>query len=173
MPTGHPVIREAEDSCAPRQDLRGCSKDAFAWLEHVSAESNVVIRHGRSWGEKRIDRHGLLVGFDERNNTVYQFYGCYWHGHLCQRRVNPHPHKRVPLANMYEDTLQKENYIESLGYQVVSIWECEWRAMCKRDQRVAEDAMAYKNSKFGRKNKTFTEQQMVDRTGRVVWFCRV
>ena len=64
---------------------------------------------------------------------------------------------------MYEGTLLKESYIESLGYEVVSAWECEWRAMYKRDRRVAEDAAACKNSEFGRKDGTFAEQQMVDR----------
>ena len=138
MHSGHPAIREAEDGFAIRQELTGCSKDAFAWLEHMSGESNVVIRHRRIWGEKRIGRHGLLAdGFDEQNNTVYQFYGCYWQGQPCQRRVDPHPHKQLPLADVYEDILQKPKYIKSLGYRVVSVWKWEWRARCKRDRRVA------------------------------------
>ena len=64
---------------------------------------------------------------------------------------------------MYDDTLQKEEYIRSLGYEVVGVWECEWRTKCREDPQIAEDARIYKESEFGKRGETFTEDQMIDR----------
>jgi hypothetical protein len=56
-------------------------------------------------------------GYDQKNNTVYQFYGCYWHG--CRKC---HPENVIK----YNKTMEQENLIEHNGYKLVHIWECEW-----------------------------------------------
>ena len=43
---------------------------------------DIDIRHAENGGEYRIDNY-LVDGFDEKNNTVYEFHGCFWHGHAC------------------------------------------------------------------------------------------
>ena len=57
----------------------------------------------------------LFDGFDSETGTIYQFYGCKWHGCPCLRKAN----------NKYHGTLNLENQIQSLGHNVVLVWECE------------------------------------------------
>ena len=48
---------------------------------------SINIRHAENGGENRIDNY-LVDGFDEENNTVYEFHGCFWHGHACGTNYN-------------------------------------------------------------------------------------
>ena len=52
---------------------------AYQWLAHVAHQDNVVIRHGRNEGEKRVGPY-LLDGYCEATNTAYEFHGCFYHG---------------------------------------------------------------------------------------------
>ena len=58
------------------------------WLNYVS--SGVNIQHALNGGEKKltIDNKTYKVdGFCEKTNTVYEFYGCFWHG--CPKCYKP------------------------------------------------------------------------------------
>ena len=59
--------------------------------------------------------------------------------------------------------MQKEEYVKSLGYNLVSVWECEWRALCQADPRMASEARQYIDEEFGVRGKTFTEESMIER----------
>ena len=64
------------------------SKMSIMWLNYVS--NGVNIQHALSGGEKKltIDNKTYKVdGFFEDNNTVYEFYGCFWHG--CPKCFKP------------------------------------------------------------------------------------
>ena len=53
------------------------SKESIQWLKTLPEYEN--IRHGLNGGEVKI--LGRKVdGYDSTTNTVYQFYGCFWHG---------------------------------------------------------------------------------------------
>jgi hypothetical protein len=56
-------------------------------------------------------------GFDVLNETVYEFYGCKFHG--CQKCYKQG-------QQLYNTTMERENILKAAGYKVVSIWECEW-----------------------------------------------
>ena len=43
---------------------------------------NISIQHAENGGEYRINNY-KVDGYDEANNTVYEFHGCHWHGHPC------------------------------------------------------------------------------------------
>lgn len=59
-----------ENNFAVRQNVTSCSKKAY-----MSRGFDLTIRHGKNWGEKRIDRHGLFVdGFEKKSGTVFQFH---------------------------------------------------------------------------------------------------
>ena len=62
-------------------------------------------------GKKEI----LVYGCDSETSTIYQFYGCKWHGCACLGSA----------SDRYQNTLRMENRIRSLGHNVVSVWECE------------------------------------------------
>ena len=43
----------------------------------------------------RVGRHAIPVdGFCAQTNTIYQFHGCFWHGHPCEKTKNNTNHVR-------------------------------------------------------------------------------
>ena len=65
----------------------------------------------------------LVDGYEPETNTVYQFHGCHWHGHICLKNPTKRQQKR------YKDTCQIDWFIKNNGcdtrYNLVSSWGCE------------------------------------------------
>ena len=77
-------------------------------------------------GEKRI-RQYFVDGFEENSNTVYEYYGCFWHGcQKCFKESVRNPETNERLKKIYTRTKIREQEIRDLGYKVVTIWACEW-----------------------------------------------
>ena len=74
---------------------------------------------------------------------VYQFHGCFWHGHHCDlnggKEVNE-KHKK-PMVELLEETRANTEYICSKGYRVVEMWVCEWWPL-KRSNRELQHVIA-------------------------------
>jgi hypothetical protein len=95
------------------------SKVETAWLDAmgVSQENRQTML---KIGSKRIK----VDAFDPSTNTVYEFYGDYWHG-------NPHRFNAndINLANnktfgeLYRATIERETIIKQAGYNLISLWE--------------------------------------------------
>jgi hypothetical protein len=66
--------------------------------------------------------------FDPATKTIYEFYGDYWHGN--PMRFEP---EAVNLANkktfgkLYQDTIDREQLIKKAGYNLIFIWEYDWK----------------------------------------------
>ena len=139
MPTGYPKRWKIEES----SDLKfvspsHLSRASVGWLEYQSAKRREFIHHRLNEGEHRIGQHSIPVdGMCFKSNTVYQFHGCYWHGHCCGldkgKEQDMHPQKEVTFEILREETKLKDDYILSLGYNLVTIWECEWNDFKKQD----------------------------------------
>ena len=129
LPTGQPV-RRYEATGLAREPTRSYSKSAHAWLEYVAYTTGREIRHRNNGGEIRLGQHGLPVdGFCQETNTVYQFHGCFWHAHPCEKNKNmglTHPVREKPNEEIYLETLAKEAYLRDLGFVLERVWECEW-----------------------------------------------
>ena len=67
---------------------------------------------------------------------MYQFQGCYWHGHDCalNRGKEVNEKRNKPMTELLEETRADTEYIRRKGYRVVEMWECELRRM-KRTNR--------------------------------------
>jgi len=76
----------------------------------------------------KIDGKKLRVdALDPITNTVYEFYGDYWHGN---------PKKFVPDAlntkanktygELFSNTVKREELLKQLGYNIVSIWQSDF-----------------------------------------------
>ena len=115
------------------------SRAALEWLtfqeSQLPKERGERIRHARNGGEKRVKtskgrKH--VDGWDKKDNTVFEFLGCLWHG--CPKC---YPHKRDLRPSIMPDrspneahraTLEKLRRLEE-RYTVEKIWECEWRSL--------------------------------------------
>ena len=116
MPTGWYELLEKKNSY---QSSVKYSQQAIQWLEYMASSQNVHIIHAENGGEKRINNF-KVDGFDEVNNTVYSFHGCFWHGHPC--------HVNADLEK-WEKTKRREQDLRDLGYTVVTMTSCEWMKM--------------------------------------------
>jgi len=114
---------------------RGCprcvhmiSRPEVEWLNSLNIPDdkehrNVYIKiKGRKYGFK-------VDGFDPATNTVYEFNGDFWHGNPLKfppDKINPI--KKKTYGELYQKTLAKEALLKSAGYNVISIWESEFKA---------------------------------------------
>jgi G:T-mismatch repair DNA endonuclease (very short patch repair protein) len=92
-------------------------------------KDGVRILHGRNGKERQLpELPGVRVdGLCEETCTVYEFMGCYWHGHPCM------PFRDVAtlsggenLAERYEQTLAGLERLAAEGYAFRVQWECEF-----------------------------------------------
>jgi len=92
-PCGYFVrYKESEDFRPDPCSRYGLS--AFQWLSWLGHSEKVNIRHAYNGGEKPITKYSLLCdGVCHENRTVYEFYGCFFHG--CDRCAA----NRVSTAN--------------------------------------------------------------------------
>ena len=120
---------------------QGCKKckstfslSAIAWLEYVARTQGIRIKHALRGGEERFDIGGKIYfvdGFCSESNTVFQFHGNFFHGNP-QLYKHDELNKRVgkTFGELYEETKRVEKLIVSKGYELVTIWEKDWEALC-------------------------------------------
>ena len=95
------------------------SQQSIQWLQYISNSQDIHIQHEENGDEYRINI-SKVNGFDEINDTVYKFYGCFWHEHLC--------HLNADLKK-WEKNKQRYQAIIDAGYNLVTITSCEWLKM--------------------------------------------
>jgi G:T-mismatch repair DNA endonuclease (very short patch repair protein) len=69
-------------------------------------------------------------GFDPITNTIYEFYGDYWHGNpkkFDSNKINTQTPGKKTFGKLYEDTIARENILKNAGYKIVSVWESDIR----------------------------------------------
>jgi hypothetical protein len=106
----------------------GYSYNSINWLNNISKQHNITIQHAKQGGEYNIPGTKFRAdGFCEETNTIYEFYGDYWHG-------NPNKYEStqlndicgITMGELYTNTISREKVIKSLGYNVVTIWELDY-----------------------------------------------
>ncbi len=124
-----------------KQGCRKCSSNfsliAIAWLEHVSKQRGISIKHALRGGEERLNIGGkayFVDGYCAEENTVFQFMGNFYHG--APDTYDPDTlNKKIgkTFGELYRETKRVEGLILSQGYRLETMWENDWLALCKRD----------------------------------------
>ncbi|CAF3781358.1 unnamed protein product [Rotaria socialis] len=97
------------------------SKKENQWLQTIENQLQRNLEHN-----KKIERYDV-DGCDKLTNTVYEFNGCFFHG--CQKCYDSEEinlmtgHK---MKHHYQKTTMKEEKLKVLGYNVISVSECEF-----------------------------------------------
>jgi hypothetical protein len=84
-------------------------------------------------GEKRVTLNSGKVicvdGYNVRSNTVYEFHGDCFHGNpeRYKPKSTPNPFSKLTAATLYKRTLAREKEILESGYNLVVIWEDEYK----------------------------------------------
>jgi hypothetical protein len=101
------------------------------WLENIMKDHGIFIQHANNLGEYRIPSTRLYVdGYCKETNTIYEFYGDYWHGN--PKVYQPDYYNRVldtTMGELYQRTLTRENIIIEHGYKLVMIWEKDFNLL--------------------------------------------
>jgi hypothetical protein len=97
------------------------------WLDSINVSKQ--NRHKVIW----IDQKRYNVdAYDPTTNTIYEFYGDYWHGNPAKfsaRKINERSKKT--FGALYKDTMKREQVLIKAGYKVISIWENDWNIIKK------------------------------------------
>jgi G:T-mismatch repair DNA endonuclease (very short patch repair protein) len=85
------------------------SRKALMWLVYREQTDGCRIRHGRNGREFRLPElpNFSVDGYFSETKTVYEFNGCYWHGHSCQPFRDTPTAADDTLAERYERTMAR------------------------------------------------------------------
>ena len=128
----HGTFPQSPDNHLSSQGCPDCSKRYYSkvsikWLNSI----NENIQHAENGGEYRIPNTRYSVdGYDPLINTVYEFHGDKFHGNLelFNPDDTPHPfNKDITAKELYEKTIKRENEIKDLGYNLVVMWESDYK----------------------------------------------
>jgi len=126
-PKGHLNGRGC-DMCGRQQTMAGYSKASIKWLDYISNKYSINIQHAENKGEYRIKNSKYRAdGYCKKFNTVFCYHGCIFHG--CKRCFNENdisPISKKLYKDLYNYTMKREKFIKSQGYNVITIWGCEW-----------------------------------------------
>lgn len=103
------------------------SKSSQEWLEYL----NIPQKHR----EKTIKLFGKQYRLDALNKehmTAYEYNGDWWHGN--PKYYDPddvHPMCKETYGELYRKTKEKEEALKRAGFEIVSVWESEWKIIKK------------------------------------------
>ena len=73
-----------------------------------------VVDEKRDWVEEI-----PVDGYEPESNTIFQYYGCKWHGCPCQKERNSLDEER------YSNTIDLKKKMKEQEFNLISVWECE------------------------------------------------
>ena len=106
------------------------SKVSQRWLDYlkipkmIGTNREVIIN---------IDNNKFRVdGYDPQTNTIYEFHGDWWHGNpKLYNLQNIHQISKKSYGELLENTQKRSRLLKSYGYNIVSIWESDWKRIEK------------------------------------------
>ena len=87
------------------------------------------IKHALNGGEKELtigDKTHKVNEFCKETTTVYEFYGCFWHGcpNCCKPNIINSKNQK-DMGTLNDLTVEKRDTIKNAGYNHVSTYECQ------------------------------------------------
>ena len=139
LPVGPFVRRLAENDFRPQ--LRDKYMSAYYWMEWIQHQYGISIQHKLNCGREvvvgKYPVDGYVPGVSEGDKpTVYQFHGCYWHGHNCDVTRGIRNEKWLATREVkYKKTLETTAFLKK-SCHVVEIWECQFRQYCRQHPEI-------------------------------------
>jgi hypothetical protein len=107
----------------PRCKGNCISKIEIQWLDYLNVpneyrQKSITINNKKY----RIDAYNPIT------NTIYEFYGDYWHGNpqtYNQNSINVH--NKFSFGELYKKTISREQIYKTANYNIISIWECDFK----------------------------------------------
>ena len=95
----------------------------------ISKKDGIFIQHALNDGEYSIPCTRLKAdGYCRETNTIYEFYGDEFHGNPVTKKSSDFSKIcKKTYKELYKNTLKREVIIRSLGYNLVTIWEYDFK----------------------------------------------
>ena len=84
--------------------------------EHIH---HALCGHGGEFSVKIGGKKIFVDGYVPKTRTIFQYYGCKWHGCPCRKERNSLDEER------YSKTIDLEEKMKEQGFKLISVWECE------------------------------------------------
>lgn len=82
-------------------------------------------------------------GFDSTSNTIYEFWGDKWHGNLSRFAPNDiNPKTKLTYQQHWDLTKAKVDKIRNAGYNLVQIWESQWKSLERTKNHKIQDLLS-------------------------------
>ena len=148
IPREHLGLRQ---SGCQRCEYSNYSKLSIQYLDFISKLNNIKIQHAENDGEFLISNTKYKAdGYCHETNTVYEFNGDYWHGNpnlFIYDKYNKTTNCR--FGELYKRTLEREQLIKKLGFNLVTMWEYDWNKLNKSIRTLQRQYRKYNsNSSF-------------------------
>jgi len=103
------------------------------WLNYMKIKYLTDIQHAENKGEYIIpDSRYKADGYSDTINTIFEFHGDFWHGNpKLYDKTTLNPRLLVTYGELYEKTIEKSNFIKNKGYNIIEIWENDWKKFIK------------------------------------------
>ena len=132
MPTGLHIRRYADNNFKPEVSEKYI--DSYVWMDYIMIDQKIKILHKMNNSKEIRIGNYLVDGFCPRNNTVYEYNGCYYH-HCPNNCYIVSKIKNKAWLDKLEKTKEKDikrrNFLISEGYNVITIQECEFITQIK------------------------------------------
>ena len=105
------------------------SKQQIEWMNFLQKYYGISIQHASNDGEYKIPKTRYYAdGFCRDTNTIYEYHGDYWHGNpIIFPSDDFNKSTKCTYGELYDNTCKRESEIRGLGYNLVVIWESDWK----------------------------------------------
>ena len=105
----------------------------YDWMDWLNLTKQATIKHKMNQGkELRIGPY-LVDGYCPNTGDLYEFLGCFFHGHSCLNWKN-----KDKQRERYERTMRRITFLEQKGYTVHFIWQCEFKKQIDDSQQLKQ-----------------------------------
>lgn len=123
----------------PKNNYRSDQNQSFIgqkWLIYENEKVNNRLQFETVLQPSQIS----VDAFDPVTNKIYEFQGCFYHGHRCLDTFTPDVNNRnyfgmgkTSLNDKLERTIYKNKLLRSLGFTVEEMWECNFIQFLKEN----------------------------------------
>jgi len=98
------------------------SKKEIKWLDILG-----IPEQDRNINLKINSRLIKTDAYDCITNTIYEFYGDFWHGNPQKYNLaDINSNNKKTFLELYENTISREIFIKNNGYNLITIWEYDF-----------------------------------------------
>lgn len=147
-PDNH-IHKTKPQGCQKCQTKKQHSKAQIEWLSFISLKDNIIIEHAENNKEFIIPNTKYKAdGYCQETNTIYEYHGDYWHGNpnvFDSNEINKTT--KCTFGELYQKTLDREQKIKDMGFNLVTIWESDWIKLNKSIKFLQRKYRNYKLNK--------------------------